>query len=115
MGQIATLKYGLGASAEEEGTHRFVRITDIDEFGLLRPGDKKYISVDETQSEYILSKGDILMARTGATYGKCLYFEDNEPSVYAGYLIKIALNKKSYPNIFGFFLNHLISILRRSS
>ena len=29
------------------------------------------------------------MARTGATYGKTLYFEDDFPSVYASFLIKI--------------------------
>ncbi len=103
LGELANLKYGLGESAKEEGTHRFVRITDIDKFSLLRPNDKKYVSIDQTQSEYILSKGDVLVARTGATYGKCLYFEGDEPSVFAGYLIKIAINERVLPKYFWIF------------
>ncbi len=103
LGELTSLKYGLGESAEEQGTHRFVRITDINEFGLLRPNDKKYVSIDGSQHEYILNKGDVLMARTGATYGKCLYFEDDEPSVFAGYLIKISLIKRVLPKFFWIF------------
>ena len=91
LGKVTTLKYGLGGeSAAEEGSHRFIRITDINEFGLLRSDDKKYASIDSSKEEYILKKHDILIARTGATYGKCLYFEDNEPSIFAGYLIKVS-------------------------
>ena len=103
LGDIATLKYGLNESAEDTGTHRFVRITDIDEFGLLRPNDKKYVSIEEAQKEYILSQGDVLVARTGATYGKCLYYEGDEPSVFAGYLIKISLVEKVLPKYFWIF------------
>ena len=103
LGDVANLKYGLGDTAAEEGTHRFVRITDINEFGLLRPNDKKYVSIDDSQSEYILSKGDVLMARTGATYGKCLYFESDQPSVFAGYLIKVSLDKEILPKYFWIF------------
>ncbi len=103
LGDVATLKYGLGESAEDIGTHRFIRITDINEFGLLRPSDKKYISIDDSQKEYILARGDVLMARTGATFGKCLYFEGGEPSVFAGYLIKIYLNEKILPKFFWIF------------
>ncbi len=104
LGKVATLKYGLGGeSAAEEGSHRFIRITDINEFGLLRSDDKKYASIDSSKEEYILKKHDILIARTGATYGKCLYFEDNEPSIFAGYLIKVSLNEQFIPKFFWIF------------
>jgi type I restriction enzyme S subunit len=33
------------------------------------------------------------MARTGATYGKTMIFEDDYPAIYAGFLIKLSLNK----------------------
>ena len=39
-------------------------------------------------------KGDIIMARTGATFGKVLYFDSDFPSVYASFLIKIIPNEK---------------------
>lgn len=114
LGDLATLKYGLGESAAESGTHRFVRITDINEFGLLRPNDKKYVSVDNSKQEYILSKGDVLMARTGATFGKCLYFESDEPSAFAGYLIKISLNETVLPKYFWIFSqSHNFDIQKR--
>ena len=103
LGEVAALKYGFNERAEENGTHRFVRITDIDALGALRPNDKKYVSITEGQSEYVLSPGDILMARTGATYGKCLYFEGGEPSVFAGYLIKVSLMEKVLPKYFWIF------------
>lgn len=103
LGEIADFKYGLNESALETGTHRFVRITDISQFGLLKPADKKYVTIAPNLQEYILSKGDILIARTGATYGKCLYFEDDEPSAFAGYLIKVNLSKIVIPKYFWIF------------
>ena len=103
VGELADLKYGLGDSAEDTGSHRFVRITDIDEVGLLRSDTKRYVTISEDQSDYILHKEDVLMARTGATYGKCLYFEDDEPSVFAGYLIKISFDERMLPKFFWIF------------
>jgi len=43
--------------------------------------------------KYLLKKGDLLLARTGATYGKTLFFDSDEPAVYASFLIKIVLDK----------------------
>jgi len=103
LGELAILKYGLGESAVDKGSHRFIRISDINEFGLLRSDNKKYASIDNSKEEYILKKNDILIARTGATYGKCLYFEDSEPSIFAGYLIKVSLNEKVIPKFFWIF------------
>ena len=31
--------------------HRFIRISDINEFGLLRSNDKKYASIDKSKEE----------------------------------------------------------------
>ena len=33
------------------------------------------------------------MARTGATYGKTMIFEEDYPAIYAGFLIKLIFNK----------------------
>lgn len=40
------------------------------------------------------------MARTGATYGKTLYIPNNEPAIYASFLIKISLNNSKVINRF---------------
>ena len=98
LGEISSMKYGLGESASDKGEYRFIRISDIDESGLLKTNAKKYIDISDADKDYILNKGDILMARTGATYGKCLYFESLEKSVYAGYLIKISLDIERIKN-----------------
>lgn len=100
---LATLEYGLGTSAKEDGKYRFVRITDINEFGLLKQSDPKYVDIDKTEIGYVLAKGDVLVARTGATYGKCLYFDSDVPSVFAGYLIRVNLNERISNQFFWMF------------
>ena len=39
--------------------------------------------------ESVLEKGDILVARTGATYGKTMIFEKDYQAVFASYLIRL--------------------------
>ena len=92
--EISKLSYGLGYAAKEKGKYRIIRITDINENGLLIESDKKYVDITNDEKKYILKQGEVLVARTGATYGKCLFFEGTEPSVYAGYLIKLEFDKE---------------------
>ena len=39
-------------------------------------------------------KNDLLMARTGATYGKTMIFVEDYPAIYAGFLIKLSFDEK---------------------
>ncbi len=96
LADIASLSYGYTATAQERGDIRYIRITDIDENGELRSNDAKFIDLNVESQQYFLQKGDIVVARTGATYGKTLYYKENEPAVYASFLIKI--NLPSYIN-----------------
>ena len=89
LGNVATTEYGHNESAKSEGDTRFVRITDIDEDGLLRDSDYKFINLSEESKPYLLHKGDVVIARTGATYGKTLYFDEDYQAVFAGYLIRV--------------------------
>lgn len=89
MGQLANFVYGYTDKANESGDTRFIRITDINEQGILKNEDKKYIDMNAEAQKCLLKKGDLVMARTGATYGKTLYFDSDFPSVYASFLIKI--------------------------
>lgn len=91
LADIASLSYGYTATAQERGDIRYIRITDIDENGELRSNDAKFIDLNVESQQYFLQKGDIVVARTGATYGKTLYYKENEPAVYASFLIKINL------------------------
>jgi restriction endonuclease S subunit len=93
LGNIAELEYGFTASAEETGDARFIRITDINEDGTLSKNTAKFITVTDDNKGYLLQEGDLLVARTGATYGKTLYFEGDEQSLFASYLIRIRFSK----------------------
>lgn len=89
LGEIAKFVYGYTDKAKDTGNARFIRITDITEEGHLYPTDAKYITLTEEARKYLVKEGDLLMARTGATYGKTLYVDTHEPAVYASFLIRI--------------------------
>ena len=94
LGEVAKFNYGYTDKAKETGDIRFIRITDIDENGYLKSNDKKYISLTEESRNYLVKHGDLLMARTGATYGKTLFIDTDETSAYASFLIKITPSEK---------------------
>jgi len=88
-------KYGIPAVAEEfsEDKVRYLRITDIDDFGNLLEDDKKSVSSPEIE-KYILKEGDIVFARTGNSTGRTYYHEEkNGKLAFAGFLIKFSLDK----------------------
>ena len=89
---IAKFSYGYTDKAQEHGDTRFLRITDIAEDGTMKPDGAKYILLNDESKKYLVKKGDLLLARTGATYGKTLYVPDDSPAVYASFLIKIELD-----------------------
>jgi type I restriction enzyme S subunit len=89
LGDIAEFKYGFTDKAADVGTHRFLRITDITPQGKLSADGAKFISPDISASEYVVQSGDLLMARTGATYGKTMLVSSDAPAVYASFLIRI--------------------------
>ena len=104
LGSISSaIQYGLSNSAEQTGTHRLLRITDIQD-GKVNWETVPFTTVDEPDT-YLLAKGDIVFARTGATVGKSfLIGETPYPSVYASYLIRIRLLDDILPEyIYQFF------------
>ncbi|MEZ9565369.1 restriction endonuclease subunit S [Vibrio artabrorum] len=92
LGDIGHFTYGYAAKAQEAGDARFVRITDINNDGKLKKSDPKYVDTSDKNDKYLLRKNDLLMARTGATYGKTMIFEQDYPAIYAGFLIKLSLD-----------------------
>lgn len=93
LGEVGEFTYGYVAKAEDSGDARFVRITDINIDGKLIATDAKFVAITNENKKFILKKNDILMARTGATYGKTMIFEENYPAIYAGFLIKLSFSK----------------------
>ncbi|EEY5396755.1 restriction endonuclease subunit S [Escherichia coli] len=93
LGEIGNFTYGYAAKAMDSGDARFVRITDINKDGKLSKENPMYVELNEENEKYTLEKNDLLMARTGATFGKTMIFEEDYPAVYAGFLIKLNLNE----------------------
>ena len=90
--EVCAMEYGYTAKAQESGDTRFIRITDIDDNACLISDNPMFIDLSEESKPYLLDKGDVLIARTGATYGKTLLFSDNEQAVFASYLIRLSFN-----------------------
>ena len=98
LGEVCSLTYGYTDTAQDEGDARFIRITDIDEFGKLKKYDCKFISSTQESDKYILKKQDIIVARTGATYGKTAMFNEDYKAVFASFLIKLDFDDKKVYN-----------------
>ena len=96
---VEKLAYGSGASAIEFSGLRYIRITDIDTCGNLKPEKKSPSQFDE---KYLLNTGDILFARSGATVGKTFLYSKKKhgPALYAGYLIRLIPNHSLVNPIF---------------
>ncbi|MDI6789493.1 MAG: N-6 DNA methylase [Thermodesulfobacteriota bacterium] len=89
LGEITKPEYGFTEKAADQGNVRFIRITDISEDGTLRADNPKFITLTSEARGSLLAKGDILVARTGATYGKTMLFEEDYPAVFASFLIRL--------------------------
>jgi len=100
LGDIADIEYGYTDKAAPIGDLRYIRITDIDNEGLLSDKEKVYVKATKEAESFLLKQNDLLMARTGATFAKVLLYENIAPSVFASYLIrikfKIEINNKFY-------------------
>lgn len=92
-----TFEYGLNAAAKKfDGKNKYIRITDIDDTSrefLLSDLSSPDICLDG-MSKYLLSRGDIVFARTGASVGKTYIYRENDGIVYfAGFLIRTKVNQ----------------------
>ena len=85
-----SILYGVSESAKSSGNYKLLRITDIQE-GQVDWGKVPFTDFDVKKADqYLLSVGDILFARTGATVGKS-YLAVTVPNnaIYASYLIRV--------------------------
>lgn len=94
FGDLLDIKpqYGANETATEytEGSVRYIRITDITKFGLLKENSKK--TCNKIDKKYKLKYEDLLFARSG-TVGKCYLHQKEINAIFAGYLIRFRVNK----------------------
>jgi len=88
-----SIQYGYTASASKtEIGPKFLRITDI------VPHQIDYLTVpyceidEKNFAKFSLASGDIVIARTGATVGYAKLIRNDEPSVFASYLVRIRID-----------------------
>jgi type I restriction enzyme S subunit len=83
-------KYGANSpSTEFQNNIRYLRITDIGDFGEL---NLEKVSATIHEDKYLLTYGDLLLART-ADPGRSYYYKPEDGiCTHAGYLIKFRLN-----------------------
>lgn len=101
---LEPMQYGANEPAEEcdYNNPRYIRITDIKEDRTLRDDTFKSLPLEKAK-DYILSKGDLLFARSGATVGKTFLYNEDNTACFAGYLIKAKCNKKKLVPNFVFY------------
>src|SRR5690606_25558600 len=92
LSEVASFEYGYTAKAAPAGEYRFLRITDIGPNGKCLPGGAMYVNAGPEADRFLVSPGDVLMARTGATFGKTMLVEGDAPAVFASFLIRVRLD-----------------------
>lgn len=83
-----------GIERDSEKQARYIRITDIDEYGLLK--NDLGVTAEFVEEKYLLNNNDVLFARSGATVGKAyLHKTDavNYECFFAGYMIRFLINE----------------------
>ena len=93
LGEVCDTQYGFTASTVQQDTGtQFLRITDIVP-QLIDWNTVPYCQIQEKDREkYLLHKGDIVVARTGATVGYAKYIKEDVPAVFASYLVRLLVN-----------------------
>lgn len=104
----AEVKYGTSMPSNDGGKYKYLRMNNITYEGQLDLSNLKYIDVDDKELEkYAAQRGDVLFNRTNSKelVGKTCIFNQTEPMVIAGYIIRVRVNELVLPEYLATFLN----------
>jgi hypothetical protein len=108
---ISPPQYGAneaGIERKDITSPRYIRITDINEQGLL--SDELGATAMNIQSKYILNNNDILIARSGNTVGKSFIYKEKEYNYkcfFAGYMLRFVVDPTKIIPDFLFIITQL--------
>ena len=109
LGEVCSeIKYGTSKPACDNGKYKYLRMCNLSYDGYLDLTDIKRIDVsDEEIEKCIVRYGDILFNRTNSheLIGKTCMFDQQEPMVIAGYIIRVRLTKELMPQVFARMFN----------
>lgn len=104
---VISIQYRYTTSATEQSIDpKFLRITDLQN-NSVNWDTVPFCSCNEVD-KYNLKKGDIVIARTGATTGKSfLLNEIPEPTIFASYLIRLSTSSLFPPEYIALFMQSI--------
>ena len=106
LGEVASSQYGFTATAKNSGNARYLRITDIDKGGAIKPSAKKYIDADAAvMKKYALSENDIVIARSGSIGRMAICQNTDFPMVFASYLVRLKLDVSRLSPMYLFYFS----------
>jgi type I restriction enzyme M protein len=91
LGDFCDFQYGFTSQSYKSGNVRYLRITDIEHNDILKK-QSVFINLNNKNKKYLLEENDIVIARMGSV-GKSYIYQDNEPTIFASYLIRLIFNK----------------------
>lgn len=116
IGDVCTdIRYGTSKPACENGCYKYLRMCNITDDGFLNLSNLKTIDIPDDEIEKcIVRHGDILFNRTNSIelVGKTCMFDNSEPMVIAGYIIRVRLNERLLPVVLARMFN-LVSIKKK--
>ena len=109
IGDITTeVRYGTSKPAVEGGRYPYLRMNNLTIDGHLDLTELKYIDIPDDEIEKcVVRKGDILFNRTNSIelVGKTAVFDFPDDMVIAGYIIRVRLNTKMFPEVLSQYMN----------
>lgn len=95
-----------GIERTNEDEPRYIRITDIDEFGNLKEG--LGVTAQVIEEKYFLNENDLLFARSGATVGKAyIHRKRDYECFFAGYMIRFVVDSNKIDPYYVFLYTQL--------
>ena len=104
-----SVKYGTSKPSSLTGHFTYLRMNNITNDGFLTLADTKRIDITtKEEDKYLVRKGDILFNRTNSRelVGKTCVFQEEEPMVIAGYIIRLRVKNVVNPNFISYYINH---------
>ena len=105
---LESATYGTSQKAEAAGEYPVLRMNNITRTGEMDFAELKYLDLKEDQRErYLVRTGDVLFNRTNSTelVGKTAIYRGSGSMAYAGYLIRLRVNREHESEYLAAFLN----------
>lgn len=109
IGELAAdVRYGTSKKASDNGEFKYLRMNNMTDDGELDLSDLKYIDLSGAELENAkVVRGDLLFNRTNSRekVGKTCVFNETEPMVIAGYIVRVRFDERTEPGYVSAFLN----------